>query len=1797
MTDASSVDRVDLRNQALQVRCTLSESRLEGEELAAAEAHSRRSAIYLPLLFSSSSELTRLDLSSSCATDLDLLALCDGLATNTALTSLSLSDNFWVTDRGMCLVATSLFQNSTLTHLVAMRCPRLTEDCFASFLQPLAECNFALVQLEVNASGSVLFSDGRVQRWLQINRLGKAYSQAVRGRGVDPEQNPVDLSLGRRVTNEPLAAWSIALLFERFSPSVRHLSLAGQPLDASCADVICQYLRSDRAQLESLDLRQCGLIDSATSRIALALDTNKSLKSLVFGSKGNDVDPDVEKYVELMLFLNSQPCNFKECALRMMEKDESLVFVHLDAAGTGRVFDERMTEIVSTAVAAAPHLRSVVTTYCGLSGKSATLWAKVLCTNSTLQLLDLSGNDIGEAATSLAQSLKSNDALFTLKLSSCSVPHQSALDLADALRKNRSLTELDLSGNVLISADAATSFSSMLSVNSCMKTIRLDGTSIPQELALDVAEKLRTSSEPPSVRAALPQLFGNVPSYATIAASGKSGSWWLRDSSALLLAQALLVNKYVTSIDVSANQIGAEGMVAMCRAVLDAKVPVALLDCSQNPLGNGIDKFEDVLVDLVRDSRTLATVDVSATGFTHHGVRRLIELLSSRRCSLRSIDVSRNMLIDPNLISELQFHVQLNVCSDPLRETAYRLTQSSSASTIRTLDVSNVACGLPERDVTASVRSVLYIAAHCPSLTTVLLHGNDMGIAQIDVIASSIESGRVAVANWDLSGNLLDDRCINRLIQAASRSSEIKAMDVSGSRVGCSASLVKTLQSRLEFNKQPTAVREALLGSVESGEPALDFSKRLQHHLTDHQVMLLCSSLVRQHSFTAVDVSNNHVGNDGLRCLVDLAIGMPTLVTLRLKNTLIREPGVSSEAERLIAHGVSSITHLDLSYNDLGPAVGKSLLTALKTNTTVTSIDVTLCGVTKEAAEEIAEMTEANACQSRRCISRIEGNDASMTALTRHPHRMSKRVLQYLCRSLRANTFLTHLDLSGHEIPDAVGVWLAGELIRVKTLRRVNLSENQLGDATLDVLIGGLEHSVWPITSICLTNNAAVSDSKLLWLAEASPVLATNSTLTEFAVDDRGHDAVRHYCASFSLNDQLVLKSALNKLGKNDPSLTRLDLQREAVKNNVSCYQLLKVLPWNTQIEFLSLADGEIDDIGVGYLCEALFLNRSVTHLDLTHNFISDDGAVRIADVLKVNGVLRSLQLDGNEGITRAGTSCIETVLRSVNNAISSISFDREHLPQDVTDDVDFSMLLNNSHPTLKKLYSATDEVYTVIDCRNPSSIGKSFDDGACKLLCQLLERNSTVTAVDLSSTQITIESCFSIENMLKVNTSITSLDVSGNMMGEGVKFIVRSLNVNKTLRSLNISGIAVEADLKLKLSILLRSNREPARFKEETLLLVGDDTVPATFTVNCPASKEDRELQTLTDARDDNTSIDFYATRTKASLDDESMDLARVIILRDTSLKSVNFAFNTIRDVGFAHLLEALTAMRFIREIYMSHNFLTDESVTRLCDCIPNLVMLRHVDLSHNRLTESCAVRAQDTARMFPQLFSFNLQDQEDAIAEEALAPLGFYCKANSSCTEEARDQLIRAATNDSTLTHIDFTGYRADPPWRFDMTYVSLLCFALVRNTSATHLTIADCELSDILVDSLLGAMRENASIVSLDLSQNSLDDVSKLCDVLLQRHVGLRSLSIHHNMLSVGSARSLAGLLRTTEDLEELDVRENAWGRVGATIIQSSLQSNRGLRHVQLEGKNVPTSVVTAAKYAVEGLGKAPLQKRVA
>jgi hypothetical protein len=161
-----------------------------------------------------------------------------------------------------------------------------------------------------------------------------------------------------------------------------------------------------------------------------------------------------------------------------------------------------------------------------------------------------------------------------------------------------------------------------------------------------------------------------------------------------------------------------------------------------------------------------------------------------------------------------------------------------------------------------------------------------------------------------------------------------------------------------------------------------------------------------------------------------------------------------------------------------------------------------------------------------------------------------------------------------------------------------------------------------------------------------------------------------------------------------------------------------------------------------------------VTTLYLSGNNIGDEGAIAIAEALKVNAVLTELNLQLNS-IGHDGAKAIAEALK-VNTVLNELHLYRNNIGDDGAKAIAEALKVNAVVTTL----SLWD-----------NSIG---DEGAIAI-AEALKVNAVVTTLSLSDNNIGDEGAIAIAEALKVNAVLTKLWLGGNGMGDAGNQAVRN--------------------------------------------------------------------------------------------------------------------------------------------------------------------------------------------------------------------------------------------------------------------------------------------------------------------------------------------------------------------------------------------------------------------------------------
>ncbi|XP_015769566.1 PREDICTED: protein NLRC3-like isoform X3 [Acropora digitifera] len=328
--------------------------------------------------------------------------------------------------------------------------------------------------------------------------------------------------------------------------------------------------------------------------------------------------------------------------------------------------------------------------------------------------------------------------------------------------------------------------------------------------------------------------------------------------------------------------------------------------------------------------------------------------------------------------------------------------------------------------------------------------------------------------------------------------------------------------------------------------------------------------------------------------------------------------------------------------------------------------------------------------------------------------RMTKELVSVCIETMKANSTVTEMLLSGGSIDSTSTAALAGRLKEYSTLTSLYLQGNAIGKVFADVLAKELKENS-TLTSLCLSLNQ-IGNVGAVALAKG---LKENSTLTSLALPN---------CAIGNPGADAMAKGL-----RENSTLTSLDLSSNAI-GEVGADALAKGLKENSTLASLDLSSNAIGEVGADALAKGLKENSTLTSLYLSHNAIGNVGAEALAKGLKENSTLTELDLSHNS-TGNVGADALAKGLKE-NSTLTSLDLSSTGI-DDVGADALAKGLKENS--TLISLYLSH------------NTTGNSGAD----VLAKGLKENSTLTSLNLLYNEIGEVGADAIEDALKENQEL----------------------------------------------------------------------------------------------------------------------------------------------------------------------------------------------------------------------------------------------------------------------------------------------------------------------------------------------------------------------------------------------------------------------------------------------------------
>nr|XP_049616941.1 NACHT, LRR and PYD domains-containing protein 3 isoform X29 [Syngnathus scovelli] len=488
-------------------------------------------------------------------------------------------------------------------------------------------------------------------------------------------------------------------------------------------------------------------------------------------------------------------------------------------------------------------------------------------------------------------------------------------------------------------------------------------------------------------------------------------------------------------------------------------------------------------------------------------------------------------------------------------------------------------------------------------------------------------------------------------------------------------------------------------------------------NLSEKSGEALASVLSSSRTLRELDLSHNDLGDDGLEALAaGLAKPQCTLQVLKLLRCDLSKK--SCEALASVLSSSRTLRELDLSNNDLGDDGLEALAAGLaKSQCTLQVLKLMSCDLSKKSCEALASVLSSSRTLRELDLSHNDLGDDGLEALA--------------AGLAKPQCTLQVLTLESCNLSEKSGEALASVLSSSRTLRKLDLSDNYLGDDGLEALAAGLANPQCTLQVL----NLMTGDLRKKSCEALASVLSSSRTLRELDLSDNdlGDDGLE------------ALAAGLAK-----PQCTLQVLKLNSCKlSKKSCEALASVLSSSRTLRELDLSWNDLGDDGLEALAAGLAKPQCTLQvLRLWDCNLSEKSGEALASVLSSSRTLRELDPSRND-LGDDGLEALAAGLAKPQCTLQVLRLDECKLSKKSCDAL--ASVLSSSC-SLRKL-----------DLSN-NDLG---DDGLEALAAGLAKPQCTLQVLRLNSCNLSEKSCDALASVLSSSCSLRKLDLSWNDLGD----------------------------------------------------------------------------------------------------------------------------------------------------------------------------------------------------------------------------------------------------------------------------------------------------------------------------------------------------------------------------------------------------------------------------------------------
>ena len=1537
------------------------------------------------------------------------------------------------------------------------------------------------------------------------------------------------------------------------------LDISFIPVNSCTAREIAKIL-SQSTELEELNLRSCDLqTDTATVVF-------KGMKSILHLSKLNVSQNNITDEVASDLAeILSQNVTLKEL---------DLSYNCLHATGVSKIF-KKMKSIL--------HLTKLNISHNSLTDEVADDLNKILSQNVELTEFDFSYNYLqAPGAITILKGMRSNLRLSKLNIGHNPITDKVTNDLAKILSRNVGLKELHVSYNYLQRAGAVTFFKALNSI-SYLSKFSINHIVITKEAANVLArilsqnvglKELDLSFNSLEVTGATivfkgMNMLGNL-NKLNISNNSISGE------SAHEIAAVLAQKKSLEELDLSFNNLGASGAV---RIFSSMKNYTRLIKLNVSAIGMTDFAAENVAI-ILNNNINLKELSLSDNKIQAEGATQIFRNAVNLRLS--KFDISYNN-ITVQVADDMATFISQNTELEELDLSHNNLQTSGAVKICKTAISKLVKFNMSHNNITKEASDdIATFLSHNDKLQLLDLSFNNLGLISI---FKHISPNNLSVLK--ISNCFIISKAAKELAAALLYASKLIEINLSHNDLSI-AVIIKVFKGMKNVSNLVT----------------IDISHNM---ITDGAAdsianVLFCNSKLRK-----LNVSHNKFSSSGIIKIFQGMRKASNLVALDISHNLITDEAADSIVNVLSNNG--DLLILNVSSNYFRSAGCVKILSVVKSTIKLTKLDVSCNKVTINAIESSSYLSSKNSLhKADTMIFKMMGNISSLNTLNLANTMVSGVALNDLVAALSHNEGLKELDISNNKLQTKDAIKIFQGIKHIKTLTKLDIAHNRITDEATECLSAILPNCR-ELVELNLSHNnfynIAALDCKMIL------------NLTKIDVSNNNIDKQ-------TVNELSIFLSYCTKL--EELNLANNDLQTKGA------IELFKRLMWTT-LKAINISGNCITGKAAYHIASSLSKSKNLQEIDLSNNALN---ALAIRDILGAINILNLIKLN----ISNNDVHGIDVVQYVSARAINLVAFDCSYNEVDLLNispcctnlvllnicnlRVTKNTESNSALAFLLSSYSKLQEIYishiilvgtntncifrkldisyliklsisnSVIDEQAADDIGSflsknvklkeliiscnKLNQSGTKILCQRIKNLSEIIKLNICGNNITHFAADDVAEVLLHNAKLEEIDVSGNLLANGVVSIFNGIKDVLTLRSINISHNCVTFEAADNISSVLSQSTNLRK-----LYLANNNFAAKGITTLCTGMSN---ILYLTHLDMSYNKITDEAAHSIASFllhnpELKELDLSNNLIQTPgatmickaismlTNLDKFNIINNNITLEGAYNILDILFKIKTLEDLKFNASdgikfFVTMENFTcksllnyrnaittnlivhKIADCLKDNIRLKRIDLSWNNL--GTTVISNIFKKLAPSLL-IRINISNNLISEQAADVIGCYLSQN-----------IKLKELDISCNNFYESG-------------IKTLCKRIKNLSELTKLKIGGNDFSHLAADDVAEVLLNNTKLEVIDISDNSLLTLGAVSIFnKINKLINLRNVNISRNWITCEAADNIVAVLSQNPQLNKLYLANNYLKADGIILLCKGMKMISCLTHLDMSSNEI-------------------------